>query len=87
MYPHVRSLGNEDEIEEERRVLYVAVTRARDELIMTRSMSAGFGHLPAFMDGSDSIYFLRDLPEHLGDREVIDSMHADEDDEVIRPRR
>ena len=36
VFPHVRAISA-DEIEEERRVLYVAMTRARKELIMTRT--------------------------------------------------
>ena len=36
-FPHSRSLGNYDNEEEERRILYVAVTRAKDRLILTRS--------------------------------------------------
>ena len=35
-YPHIRSLGDRDAEEEERRVLYVAFTRAQNELIVTR---------------------------------------------------
>ncbi|KAA8732762.1 ATP-dependent helicase [Acinetobacter qingfengensis] len=35
-FPHARSQGNFDEVEEERRVLYVALTRAKNELIITR---------------------------------------------------
>jgi DNA helicase-2/ATP-dependent DNA helicase PcrA len=35
-YPSAWSVGNEDDIEEERRVLYVAMTRAKNELILTR---------------------------------------------------
>jgi DNA helicase II / ATP-dependent DNA helicase PcrA len=37
-YPHSRSLENEDDIEEERRVLYVALTRAQDQLVISRHM-------------------------------------------------
>lgn len=33
--PHVRAIGNPNEIEEERRLFYVASTRAKDYLIMT----------------------------------------------------
>ncbi len=54
-YPHTRSLGNEDDIEEERRILYVAMTRAKDRLVLTRGL---------FYDMSDR-YFLNDLPESL----------------------
>ena len=35
-FPSVRSIGDDDKVEEERRVLYVALTRAQDELILTR---------------------------------------------------
>ncbi len=37
MYPHTRSMGSDQEREEERRILYVAMTRAQDELILTRT--------------------------------------------------
>ena len=36
VFPHIKALSN-DEIEEERRVLYVAMTRARKELVLTRT--------------------------------------------------
>ena len=36
VFPHIKALS-EEEIEEERRVLYVAMTRARKELILTRT--------------------------------------------------
>jgi len=35
-YPHARALESFDEVEEERRVLYVALTRAQNELILTK---------------------------------------------------
>ena len=35
-YPHARAQGSFDDIEEERRVLYVALTRAQNELILTK---------------------------------------------------
>ena len=35
-YPHARAQGDFAEVEEERRVLYVALTRAKDELILTK---------------------------------------------------
>ncbi len=40
-YPHTRSMDSQDSIEEERRVLYVAMTRAKDELFISRSLSQG----------------------------------------------
>ncbi|WP_156157726.1 ATP-dependent helicase [Demequina pelophila] len=68
-YPSPRALGDEAEVEEERRVLYVALTRAKDRLIITRSVV----HTPvrAWVGGSAGVveaedaYFLGGLPETL----------------------
>jgi DNA helicase-2/ATP-dependent DNA helicase PcrA len=51
-FPSLYSLGNTDEVEEERRVLYVALTRAQDELILSRRHYAlhSLEQNPAFMD-------------------------------------
>jgi DNA helicase-2/ATP-dependent DNA helicase PcrA len=71
-YPSSYAVGHFDRTEEERRVLYVALTRAKDELIITR-------HAPSGSDGyalwahsnqspeNDPIenYFLNSLPEGL----------------------
>lgn len=37
LFPHIRSLENERDLEEERRLCYVGVTRARQELILTHA--------------------------------------------------
>ncbi len=57
-YPHVRNRDDASAIEEERRVLYVALTRARDELIITRSIDADHG----WVTSEDTASFLEDLP-------------------------
>jgi DNA helicase II / ATP-dependent DNA helicase PcrA len=61
-YPHSRSLEREDDIEEERRVLYVALTRAKDELVISRHLiSRG-----SWNSWSQKQYsFLDDLPGKL----------------------
>lgn len=70
-YPHVRSIGDEEKEEEERRVLYVAMTRAKNELFLTgtiRSHGAYVPHHNRFYStggGGGQPYFLRDLPPHL----------------------
>ena len=48
MFPTARSLDADDTIEEERRLFYVAVTRARDELYLTWPLirlNAGYGEM------------------------------------------
>lgn len=79
-YPHERSVGRLADIEEERRVLYVALTRAKDHLILTGQLrsSAVYGALPA-SDGSGGedndliddanyaslLFFLAEVPKKL----------------------
>lgn len=48
MFPSSRSLESDDAIEEERRLFYVAITRARDELYLTYPnlrLNAGYGEM------------------------------------------
>jgi DNA helicase-2/ATP-dependent DNA helicase PcrA len=60
-FPHYKSLENPAELEEERRLFYVAVTRAKDELNMlypVRSFSYKFGEMY-----SKPSMFIREIPE------------------------
>lgn len=69
-YPHSRSCGNLDSEEEERRILYVALTRAKNELFITRSTdyNSGFYILNKPTEGEE--YFLSEVPEKLVSREI-----------------
>ena len=62
MYPHMRSVGKQDEEEEERRTLYVAMTRAKDDLIITRSEGRSWY---SYSRGDDEAYFLSNVPDDL----------------------
>ena len=66
-YPHSRSLHDNDAVEEERRVLYVALTRAKHELNLSRSHSRGFERV-SWNSAGGSRYFLENLPSELVDR-------------------
>ncbi|MFZ3377160.1 MAG: UvrD-helicase domain-containing protein [Chthoniobacterales bacterium] len=63
MFPSARSLDSRDALEEERRLFYVAVTRARDELYLTfphMRLSGGYGDV--FQRPSR---FLKEIPNTL----------------------
>jgi DNA helicase-2/ATP-dependent DNA helicase PcrA len=63
MFPSTRSLESRDAIEEERRLFYVAITRARDELYLTyphMRLNAGYGDM--FQRPSR---FLKEIPTQL----------------------
>lgn len=69
-YPHTRSLGSLEQEEEDRRVLYVALTRARDELIITRVNCVHGAFVPSGSYAGDHSehgqgYFLEQLPSEL----------------------
>jgi DNA helicase-2/ATP-dependent DNA helicase PcrA len=63
MFPSSRSLNTRDALEEERRLFYVAITRARDELYLTypqRRLAGGYGDV--FQRPSR---FLQEIPNDL----------------------
>ena len=63
-YPHSRSLHDDDAVEEERRVLYVALTRAKDQLIVSRHLSRGYGR-QSWNSAAGAAYFFNELPRKL----------------------
>ena len=48
VFPHMRSLGDPKELEEERRLAYVGITRARERLYLSRSVMRSAWGSPAF---------------------------------------
>lgn len=65
MYPFFRSTSSDAEIEEERRILYVAITRAQDELILSNGRDAYQG----LQTAGSAEFFLEKVPEDLLKRE------------------
>ncbi|AMV34772.1 ATP-dependent DNA helicase PcrA [Pirellula sp. SH-Sr6A] len=61
-YPSVRSMSDPEEVEEERRVLYVALTRAKDELIITRRSASSWAKWSFPGKNNDDAYFFNNLP-------------------------
>jgi DNA helicase-2/ATP-dependent DNA helicase PcrA len=65
LFPHARSTEDEDEIEEERRLFYVGLTRARERVILT-----GAARRRIFGDyqSTEPSRFLTEIPDELVDR-------------------
>lgn len=64
IFPHSRSLGDQTELEEERRLAYVGITRARERLYISRAMVRSSFGAPAHNPASR---FLDELPVDLVD--------------------
>jgi DNA helicase-2/ATP-dependent DNA helicase PcrA len=62
VFPHMRTLGDPDELEEERRLCYVGITRAQDRLYLTsawsRMLFGGTNYNPPSR-------FLKEIPDQL----------------------
>ena len=59
-FPHNRTLGDPEELQEERRLAYVGITRAREKLYLTRSQMRATWGQTQFMPASR---FLDEVPE------------------------
>lgn len=65
-YPHARAQGDFDDVEEERRVLYVALTRAQNELILTKQNLNHWARETVDEQGRKvESYFMNDLTRQL----------------------
>jgi DNA helicase-2/ATP-dependent DNA helicase PcrA len=62
VFPHMRSLGDPKELEEERRLCYVGLTRAEEHLYLTRAWSRNLWGQNNFNGPSR---FLSEIPDHL----------------------
>ncbi|MFJ6048276.1 DNA helicase PcrA [Streptomyces sp. NPDC092307] len=59
VFPHMRALGQTKELEEERRLAYVGITRARERLYLTRSSMRSAWGTPSYNPPSR---FLEEIP-------------------------
>lgn len=62
VFPHARSLGDPTELEEERRLAYVGITRAQQRLYLTRAVTRASWGAPVMNPPSR---FLGELPEEV----------------------
>lgn len=69
IFPSQRVMYDDDELEEERRLMYVGITRAEDQLILSRADSRMiYGKYESNLQSR----FLQEIPDELIDGEVID---------------
>ena len=66
LMPHASSLDSGTQLEEERRLFYVALTRARDEVLLT---AAAYRRRYDGSFGTAVSRFVNEIPEHLVERE------------------
>ena len=64
VFPHLRTLGDERELQEERRLAYVGITRARERLYVSRAHLRSAWGQTSYNPPSR---FLDEVPEHLVD--------------------
>ncbi|HJR89440.1 MAG TPA: DNA helicase PcrA [Aeromicrobium sp.] len=62
VFPHMRSLGDKDELAEERRLAYVGLTRARERLYVSRATTRSAWGAPSYNPASR---FLEEIPAGL----------------------
>jgi DNA helicase-2/ATP-dependent DNA helicase PcrA len=62
VFPHLRSLGEPDELEEERRLAYVGITRARERLYLSHAWCRSLWGQTQYNPPSR---FLREIPDNL----------------------
>ncbi|GAB3699962.1 DNA helicase PcrA [Mariniluteicoccus flavus] len=70
VFPHMRALGDKAELEEERRLAYVGVTRARKRLHLSRAVTRAAWGAPQHNPASR---FLDEVPAHLMDWQRLES--------------
>ena len=80
LFPHSRTLINPSEIEEERRLCYVAITRAKEKLIITFTKYRNiFGSTESNLPSR----FLGEIPAHLASFEINRDDFSDDYEEKI----
>jgi DNA helicase II / ATP-dependent DNA helicase PcrA len=72
VFPHLRSLGEPDELEEERRLAYVGITRARQRLYLSHAWCRSLWGQTQYNPPSR---FLREIPDALTRMQERDGVH------------
>jgi DNA helicase II / ATP-dependent DNA helicase PcrA len=83
VFPHERSMGDDRELAEERRLAYVGITRAEQRLYLTRAMTRAWFGRPAYHKQSR---FLTEVPEQLIEWRRSESVAAQPSSERLARR-
>ena len=86
-FPSNKAVGDSDQVEEERRVLYVALTRAMDHLIVTRQSYTTWALSDKGKNEAAETYFFNDLPEGLFEEFIHNRVPALNASPNIKSRR
>jgi DNA helicase II / ATP-dependent DNA helicase PcrA len=81
VFPHARTLGDPDQLEEERRLCYVGITRAQDRLYLTNASSRTLWGAPNFNPPSR---FLEEIPRTL--TRTVERERRSPERERVEPR-
>jgi DNA helicase-2/ATP-dependent DNA helicase PcrA len=82
-FPHARALTEDGGMEEERRLFYVAVTRAQEYLYLTYSLASGYRTMTMHLNAPSP--FLKEIPEKLLETYQLTESQADLNDSIADP--
>jgi len=84
VFPHLRSMDSDRELEEERRLCYVGITRAKEEVYLShayrRTLSGSISYNPPSR-------FLQEIPDHLYRRPAVSGFAPVSDMALLSPPR
>jgi DNA helicase-2/ATP-dependent DNA helicase PcrA len=80
-FPHAKSMENEDELEEERRLFYVASTRAKEELVLVHAMTRYDYSVGTVINRPSP--FILELPSGVYDEVEVEEAGREDEEETI----
>lgn len=84
IFPHSRSVMDSNEMEEERRLMYVGITRAKEKVYLLYTKER---HIFGSLQVNSPSRFMRDIPDHLMDNFSTNQTSASLPQIVNRPMR
>jgi DNA helicase-2/ATP-dependent DNA helicase PcrA len=82
--PHSRARGNEEELEEERRLCFVGVTRAQEKLILSKATHRTVRGLRERTIASPFLNEMSQQDLEIVDRSGVESFDADDEDDYVQ---